>query len=86
MKNKLQVHCTEQWYKILYIKIRGLFNFAVGNRDSKTSEKRRLVNEENLEKSDRDPISEKPTISASTWNLGKPRKNTDQISSLLAEI
>ena len=61
-------------------------NFAVGSRDSKTSEKGRLVNEKNLEKRDRDPISEKPTISAYTWNLGKPRKNTDQISPLLAEI
>jgi hypothetical protein len=33
-----------------------------------------MVNEEYLEKSDGDPISEKPTISASTWNLGKSRK------------
>jgi len=32
------------------------------------------VNEENLEKSDGDPISERPTISVSMWNLGKPRK------------
>jgi CRISPR/Cas system CSM-associated protein Csm3 (group 7 of RAMP superfamily) len=74
MKNKLQLYCTAQLYKILYLKIRGLFNFAVGNRNSKTSKKGRLVNEENLVKSDRDPISETPIIPASTWKLGKPRK------------
>jgi len=49
-------------------------NFAVGNRDSTTSEKGRLANEEYLEKRDGDPILERPTISASTWNLGEPRK------------
>jgi hypothetical protein len=66
MKNKFQVYCTAQRYKILYLKIRGLFNFAVGNRNSTTSEKGRLVNEENLEKNDGDPISERPAVSPST--------------------
>jgi len=56
------------------LKIRGIFNFAVGNRGSTTSEKGRLVNKENLERSDGDPISERPTISACTRNLGKPRR------------
>ena len=74
MKNKLHAHCTAQRHKIFYFKIRGLFNFAIGNRDSTTSEEGRLVNGEYLEKGGGDPISERPTISADTWNLGKPRK------------